>query len=62
MRLALLALLLVTGGLLHAQNVGDPVTNKIFINSWNTPPGYDELNDYFVAPGHIVLLDWWGAS
>ncbi len=44
---------------LHAQAVGDVVANKAFLNSWNTPGGFDELTDY---RGSVVLLDWFGTT
>jgi hypothetical protein len=57
-------LLLVTAtilvpALLNAQAVGDPVANKVFLTSWSTPTGVDEVVDYPTV-GAVVLLDWFG--
>lgn len=62
MRLALILFLLSGATCVAAQSVGSPAPNKVFLNSWNTPAGYNQLDDYFVPPGHVVLLDWWGVT
>jgi hypothetical protein len=60
-------LLLVTAAIcsaaaLSAQAVGDPVPNKLFLSSWSTPTGVDELADYpAIAPsGKVLLIYWFG--
>ncbi|MCC7509140.1 MAG: hypothetical protein IT464_07170 [Planctomycetes bacterium] len=57
--LAVSVLLACSTYALHAQAVGDEVANKVFLNSWNTPGGFNEVTDY---RGSVLLLDWFGTT
>lgn len=47
---------------LAAQAVGSQAANIPFSNQWQVPSGVNELNDYFVAPGYVTLLELWGIN
>lgn len=43
-----------------AQATGSQAANIQFAQSWGPiPTGFNELNDYFAAPGYITLLELW---
>ena len=61
----LIALVALCGGALSAQPVGSVAPNVTFLETWETPPGYGDLEDYRRgdrSTGHVVILTFWGAS
>lgn len=51
-----------TGGL-SAQAIGSQAGNIPFAQEWQVPSGINsELNDYFVPPGYVTLLELWGIN
>lgn len=62
LKLVLLASLSLAGSSLSAQAIGSQAGNIPFNQQWQTPAGINELNDYFVAPGYITMLELWGIN
>jgi hypothetical protein len=61
------ALLVMAGavfaGNLKAQAIGSQAGNIPFAQEWQVPSGItSELNDYFVSPGYVTLLELWGIN
>lgn len=64
---ALLAALIlgpiVFSSALAAQATGSQAANITFSQSWGPiPSGFNDLNDYFVAPGYITMLELWAPN
>lgn len=60
LRIVAIAGLCLFGSAAGAQMVGSQAANITFSQTWGPiPSGIDELNDYFVAPGYITLLELW---
>jgi len=62
LKLVLLAGIACAGGSLHAQAQGSQAGNIPFAQAWQVPAGFNELNDYFAAPGYITMLELWGIN
>lgn len=65
---AILPILAVAGGLymasrpVQAATVGSNYSNITFAQAWQVPSGFNDLADYFAAPGYVTLLELWAPN